>query len=100
MPNIHIAKHSGFCFGVRRAIDIAKEVALKHQDTTYVYGQLVHNERVINDLSNQGIVFIENIKNIPSGATTVLRAHGEPGTTYQMLSEKGIMGSTSLTDAT
>ena len=100
MPNIHIAKHSGFCFGVRRAIDIAKEVSAKAKGTTYVYGQLVHNERVINDLQNQGIVFIEDIKNIPAGATTVLRAHGEPGTTYQLLQEKDIIPSTSLTDAT
>ena len=100
MPNIHIARHSGFCFGVRRAIDIAKEVSQKNKGQTYVYGQLVHNERVIKDLENQGIVFIEDIKSIPMGATTVLRAHGEPGTTYQILQDKSIIPSTSLTDAT
>ncbi|HIH05127.1 TPA: hypothetical protein HA228_02815, partial [Candidatus Woesearchaeota archaeon] len=47
MPTIEIAKNSGFCFGVRRAIDVAKDVASKNPGTTYVYGQLVHNERVI-----------------------------------------------------
>ena len=100
MPTIEIAKNSGFCFGVRRAIDVAKDVASKNPGTTYVYGQLVHNERVIEDLERQGIVFAEDIKNIPQGATTVLRAHGEPGTTYQVLGEKGITSSTSLKDAT
>jgi 4-hydroxy-3-methylbut-2-enyl diphosphate reductase len=101
MATIEVAKHSGFCFGVRRAIDIAKEVAAKHAgETTYVYGQLVHNERVIDDLQKQGIVFVEEMQNIPSGATTVLRAHGEPGTTYQELGQKGISTSTTLTDAT
>ena|SRR3989338_3753852 len=101
MVTIEIAKHSGFCFGVRRAIDVAREVAAKHEgQTTYVYGQLVHNERVIDDLGKQGIVFVENLQDIPSGATTVLRAHGEPGTTYQALGQKGIETSTTLTDAT
>ena len=100
MPTIEIARNSGFCFGVRRAIDIAKEVAAKNAGTTYVYGQLVHNERVIEDMEGQGIVFIEDIRNIPRGATTVLRAHGEPGTTYQALGEKSITGSTTLKDAT
>ena len=101
MATIEVAKHSGFCFGVRRAIDIAKEVALKNgSQTTYVHGQLVHNERVIEDLGKQGIVFIDDIRTIPSGATTVLRAHGEPGTTYQVLGEKGISKDTTLTDAT
>ncbi len=100
MPTIEIAKNSGFCFGVRRAIDVAKEVAAKNRSTTYVYGQLVHNERVIRDLEGQGIVFVEDIRDIPTGATTVLRAHGEPGTTYQVLLDKGINSSTTLKDAT
>ena len=57
---IMVAKHAGFCFGVKRAIEIAEEVAEKNRDkTAYVYGQLVHNERVIDELEKKGIVFSE-----------------------------------------
>ena len=67
MPSIKIANNAGFCFGVKRAIEIAEEVAEKNQDTTYVLGQLVHNERVINELESKGIVFVDDIKSFKLG---------------------------------
>ena len=97
---IMVAKHAGFCFGVKKAIEIAEETALKNNDKTYVYGQLVHNERVIEDLQNKGIEFADNIEDIPENAITVLRAHGEPGTTYQTLEQKNIIKGGKLNDAT
>ena len=97
---IMVAKHAGFCFGVKRAIDIAEEVASKNKDKTYVYGQLVHNERVIDDLQKKGIEFVDSIENIPQNAVTVLRAHGEPGTTYKILQQKSITKEKNLNDAT
>ena len=100
MPTIKIAKNSGFCFGVKKAIEIAEEVAKSNKKNTYVYGQLVHNEQVIKNLENEGIVFVENINEIPQNAVTVLRAHGEPGTTYQILEQKSIIKGKNLNDAT
>src|SRR3990167_7175178 len=101
MPSIKVAKNSGFCFGVKKAIEIAEEVAQNNNGKlTYVLGQLVHNERVINDLEKKGIVFVDNIRDIPQNAITVLRAHGEPGTTYKILEEKSITKDSSLNDAT
>ena len=101
MPSIKIAKNSGFCFGVKKAIEIAEEVAEKNiGKSTYVIGQLVHNERVIDDLEKKGIIFVDNIQNIPQSAVTVLRAHGEPGTTYQVLEQKEITKGSNLNDAT
>ena len=97
---IKVAKHAGFCFGVKKAIEIAEEVAQNNKDKTYVYGQLVHNEKVIKDLENKEIIFVENINEIPEGAVTVLRAHGEPGTTYQILEQKSITKEKNLNDAT
>src|SRR3989338_1038001 len=98
---IMVAKHAGFCFGVKKAIEIAEETAARNKGKkTYVYGQLVHNERVIDDLQKKGIEFIEDIENIPEGAVTVLRAHGEPGTTYQKLKLKNISKDNNLNDAT
>ena len=101
MVEIKVAKNSGFCFGVKKAIEIAEEVAQKNNGhSTYVLGQLVHNERVIDDLENKGIVFVDDINNIPQNEITVLRAHGEPGTTYQVLEQKEITKGKNLNDAT
>src|SRR3989344_7255278 len=97
---IMVAKHAGFCFGVKRAIDIAEEVASRNKGKTYVYGQLVHNERVIDDLEKKGIEFVDRIEQIPNGAITILRAHGEPGTTYRQLTGKNILKNDKLNDAT
>lgn len=96
---IKIAKHAGFCFGVKKAIEIAEEVA-KNNKETYVLGQLVHNEKVIKNLEDKGIIFVENTSDIPQNAVTVLRAHGEPGTTYELLEEKSITKGKNLNDAT
>ena len=97
---IKVAKHAGFCFGVKKAIEIAEEVAQNNSGKTYVLGQLVHNEKVIKNLEDNGIVFVENINDIPQGAVTVLRAHGEPGTTYGILERKSIVKGKNLNDAT
>lgn len=93
-----VAEHAGFCSGVKKAIEIAEETAAKNRKV-YVYGQLVHNERVIEDLKKKGIVFVDGIEDIPDNAVTVLRAHGEPGTTYEKLKQKNIAGK-KLKDAT
>ena len=97
---ISVAKNAGFCFGVKKAIQIAEEVASNNENPTYVYGQLVHNETVIENLKNRGIIFAETIEDIPDNAITVLRAHGEPGTTYKKLRKKFITAGKNLNDAT
>lgn len=97
---IKVAKHAGFCFGVKRAIEIAENVAQSNKGKTYVYGQLVHNEKVIRDLEGKGLVFAGNINEIPDNAVTILRAHGEPGTTYEALKGKSIIKGKNLNDAT
>jgi|SRR3989338_2720708 len=100
MPDIKVAKHAGFCFGVKKAIEIAEQVASKNSGKTYVLGQLVHNEKVIKNLENKGMVFVNGIGEIPQNAITVLRAHGEPGTTYKELQQKSITKNSNLNDAT
>ena len=96
--NIVVAKHAGLCSGVKRAIEIAEDTVSKNEKT-YVYGQLVHNERVIEDLKKKGIRFVDNIEDIPDNSITVLRAHGEPKITYEKLEQKNIVDD-KLKDAT
>ena len=73
MPSVKVAKNSGFCFGVKKAIEIAQEVAGKNKESTYVLGQLVHNERVINELEGNGIIFVDKIEEIPQNVKEVYR---------------------------
>mgnify|MGYP001598319845 CR=1 FL=1 len=95
---IIIAKHAGFCSGVKKAVEMAEDTASRDGEI-YVYGQLVHNERVIEELKKKGVEFADKIEEIPDNAVTVLRAHGEPGTTYEKLKQKGVIGD-KLKDAT
>lgn len=86
---ICLAKHSGFCFGVQRAIKIAQETATQHTQV-YIKGGLVHNELVCKGIEQQGIKRIDTLKAIPSGATLIVKAHGEALETYYKAKEKHI----------
>jgi len=72
---INIAKSSGFCFGVKRALDIVKEIAKKEKNVAML-GDIVHNERVIKEITKLGIKKINKLsKN--GDQTLIIRAHGE-----------------------
>lgn len=76
---IIVAKSAGFCYGVKRAIDMAEKI-LNEKDDVYCLGEIVHNKFVIEDLQNKGLKIIKNIEEVPKGKDIVLRAHG---VTYQ-----------------
>jgi len=59
---ISVANNSGFCFGVKKAIEVAEEIASKNNGKTYVHGQLVHNEKVVENLGKKGLVFSDQIE--------------------------------------
>ena len=74
---IEVAKTAGFCPGVRRAVDLAYETLEKDPDKTlWLYGAVVHNERVISDLRAHGAKIADTIDDIPDKATVLIRAHG------------------------
>ena len=72
---VRIARRTGFCYGVREAIDKAKEAAAAGK-RTHTLGQVVHNEGVISQLAAQGIVTVESLDDVHDGAAVVIRAHG------------------------
>ncbi len=72
---IRIAQRTGFCYGVREAIDKAKEARAAGRDT-HTLGQVVHNEGVIGDLQALGIKTVDSLDDVASGAAVVIRAHG------------------------
>lgn len=70
-----IAKNAGFCFGVKRAVDIV-EKALEQGETVYCLGSLIHNHQVIERLEKKGLVTVEKIEDIPAGSKFIVRSHG------------------------
>jgi 4-hydroxy-3-methylbut-2-en-1-yl diphosphate reductase len=73
---IMLAAPRSFCAGVDRAIEIV-ELALEQRGApVYVRKQIVHNEHVVADLERRGAVFVDELDDIPAGATTVFSAHG------------------------
>jgi (E)-4-hydroxy-3-methyl-but-2-enyl pyrophosphate reductase len=72
---VTIAKRTGFCYGVREAIDMAKESSAAGKPTTTL-GQVVHNEGVVQELQELGIQTVETLDDVDHGAAVVIRAHG------------------------
>ncbi len=70
-----IAENIGFCFGVERAIDIARKECEKN-GKIYTYGELIHNSDVIEGLRSEGIIPAETLGEIPEGSTVIIRSHG------------------------
>ncbi len=75
VQDVRIAKRTGFCYGVREAIDKAKEASSAGK-LTHTLGQVVHNEGVVRDLQALGIQTVETLDDVDRGAAVVIRAHG------------------------
>ena len=73
---ILLAEPRGFCAGVDRAIDIVEHALAKFGRPIYVRHEIVHNTFVVNDLKSKGAIFIEDLADVPPGATLVFSAHG------------------------
>lgn len=78
---IIVGKTSGFCFGVKNAVDNANEELEKSSGSVYCLGELVHNKQVTNDLQEKGLIFIDDIEE--SRGKTIIRAHGIKKEIYQ-----------------
>lgn len=91
MLNIEIDKKSGFCFGVVKAISKAEEELAKNE-TLYCLGDIVHNGQEVERLTKMGMITIDH-KQLGElhNAKVLLRAHGEPPSTYQIAKENNLI---------
>jgi 4-hydroxy-3-methylbut-2-en-1-yl diphosphate reductase len=71
-----LAEPRGFCAGVDRAIEIVERALVRFGSPIYVRHEIVHNTYVVNDLKSRGAIFIEDLADVPAGATLVFSAHG------------------------
>lgn len=86
---IRRARHSGFCFGVRQAIETAEKVIGGSSSPIYSFGPLIHNDSVNDDLRNKGLIITDDLDMIPEGATVIVRSHGEPKSFYDESEKRG-----------
>ena len=93
---ILLAEPRGFCAGVDRAIEIVERALLKFGAPIYVRHEIVHNTYVVNDLKARGAIFIEELADVPPGATLVFSAHGVSQAVQQEARARGF----SIFDAT
>ena len=90
MSNVTLAASAGFCFGVKRAIEMAyAEIEKNNGAPLYSYGSLIHNKEVTRDLDEKGLHIIESLDGIDEG-TVVIRSHGVGRFLYDALEEKGM----------
>ena len=86
-----LAKTSGFCFGVRRAVETVYEQAEKAGEI-YTYGPIIHNEEVVKDLEKKGVRVLgskEELEALQSGSV-IIRSHGVPKEIYELIEGKGL----------
>ena len=76
LTGLVLAKPRGFCAGVERAIDIVEQALEVFDKPVYVRKEIVHNRHVVEALREKGAVFVEDISEIPAGATAIFSAHG------------------------
>ncbi len=88
---IVLAEPRGFCAGVDRAIEIVDRALLKFGAPVYVRHEIVHNTYVVDDLKSRGAIFIEDLSDVPAGATLVFSAHGVPKSVEAEAARRGFM---------
>jgi len=89
VTEVTIARRTGFCYGVREAIDKAKEASAAGK-ATHTLGQVVHNEGVIADLERLGIETVDSLDEVDHGAAVVIRAHGVKPGVMERAAERGL----------
>ncbi len=87
--NIKLAKHAGFCYGVKRAVETTKKLKIEHKDAKiWVLGELIHNSQVIQSLSRLGINTVDELPE-NEGGICVIRSHGASPEIFDDIKSKG-----------
>jgi 4-hydroxy-3-methylbut-2-en-1-yl diphosphate reductase len=76
IKKVVLAKPRGFCAGVVRAIDIVERAIDLYPAPIYVFHEIVHNQYVVENLSKRGVIFVDNLEEVPEGNVCVFSAHG------------------------
>lgn len=91
LKKIYLASPRGFCAGVSRATAILDFVLEKFGPPIYVRHQIVHNRTIVADFEKKGVIFCENIDDIPNGSRVVFSAHGTAPQIYEVAKKKKLI---------
>ena len=87
---IQLARHAGFCFGVRRAIKIAQDSLAQKDGQIFCWGELIHNTCVVKDLEKKGLRVVKGLQEIPRGGSLIIRSHGAAPEIFSEAVKRGI----------
>ena len=93
---IVVARNSGFCYGVRHALQLTRKTSQRYKRRIFSWGEIIHNPEVIGQLARDGIQVVTSLKALRAGDTVIIRSHGVSPVVYQALKRKKVK----LVDAT
>lgn len=83
------ARRAGFCFGVKRALEVAEQATQSYNQPIYTLGPLIHNQQVVDRLSGQGVQVVNQVSDVTDG-TLIIRSHGVAEKTILEAEQKGL----------
>ena len=86
--SVVLAKSAGFCYGVRRAVELAERTAEEGRPCVML-GSIIHNKDVIARLAERGLTAVERPEDVPEGSAVIIRSHGEGRAVYDQLRARG-----------
>jgi len=88
IEKVILAKPRGFCAGVEMAIETVDSALQKHGAPLYVFHEIVHNQHVVTDFKQKGVIFVNSIAEVPAQSNVIFSAHGVSPTIWQQAKEK------------
>ena len=85
---VTVAKTAGFCYGVKRAVELAQQAAQDGKPCVML-GPIIHNAHVVDALAEQGVGCVNTPEEVPEGSRVIIRSHGESQAVYQQLRARG-----------
>ena len=88
---VTVAKSAGFCFGVKRAVDMVYEEAVKERKV-YTLGPIIHNEQVVEEFAEKGVQVLESVEELEDGedAAVIIRSHGIAQKVFRQIEDKKV----------
>ncbi|MEE9148197.1 MAG: 4-hydroxy-3-methylbut-2-enyl diphosphate reductase [Candidatus Tectomicrobia bacterium] len=90
LQGVVLAKPRGFCAGVDRAIEIVEQALETYDKPVYVRKEIVHNRHVVEALQERGAIFVDELDEVPAGATVIFSAHGVAPTVWEAAQQKNL----------
>ena len=83
MKKLVLANPRGFCAGADRAVHIVERALEKYGTPIYVRHEIVHNQFVVDGLKKRGVIFVEELSEVPEGSIVIFSAHGVAASVYE-----------------